>query len=111
MDAEGKLEGRDGPPAARRTPGRALEQRIQALELAERPPPPTSDYVPPPAVRVRRWTPYWSSWLTLLTLVVLAAGLWLYFGRSTAAPAHTRAAAAVVILITSDPVGATVSVE
>jgi hypothetical protein len=90
-----------------------LEERPKApaLELEARAPRPEADFVPPPPARAPAnihggsLTP----WLALVLVAGLAAGGWYYFLGKTKVP--TRAPVAVVVLITSEPTGAQVSVE
>jgi eukaryotic-like serine/threonine-protein kinase len=120
LDADGNLDAPAPAPVAPR-PSRIsrprpppkeleLEERPKAppLELEARSPKPEADYVPPPPARALAHVggPSLAPWFALLVLAALAAAGWYYF---LAKP--PRAPVAVVVLITSEPTGAQVSVE
>jgi eukaryotic-like serine/threonine-protein kinase len=120
LDADGNLDAPAPAPVAPR-PSRIsrprpppkeleLEERPKAppLELEARSPKPEGDYVPPSPARALAHVggPSLAPWLALLVLAALAAAGWYYF---LAKP--PRAPVAVVVLITSEPTGAQVSVE
>jgi eukaryotic-like serine/threonine-protein kinase len=124
LDADGNLESPAGVPAARRSsrvsrprpahPELDLVERpkVPALELEARPPRADTDYVPPPPPRAppRTHGPSFAPWLTLLVLGALGAAGWYYFLAKPKGP-PPRVPIAVVILVTSEPTGAAVSVE
>ncbi|MGO8969571.1 MAG: PEGA domain-containing protein [Myxococcaceae bacterium] len=110
MDASGQLEGQSG--AAPRAPLRHRPPRAEPLELAERPPRPETDFVPPPPPPKPRLPSGGGTGgpaLVLLLLAIAGAGGWYFFLRSKT-PAN-RVPVAVVVFITSEPLGASVSVE
>jgi eukaryotic-like serine/threonine-protein kinase len=126
LDADGNLE---SPPAAPAAPAAPRPSRVsrpapphQELQLEERPKAPAlelearparaeTDYVPPPAKRPpSTHGPSLAPGLALLVLAALGAGGWYYFLAKPRGPPG-RVPIAVVILITSEPTGAEVSVE
>jgi eukaryotic-like serine/threonine-protein kinase len=124
LDADGNLDAPAPAPVAPRSPSRIsrplpprkeleLEERPKAppLELEARSAKPEADYVPPPKARALAPVqgPSLAPWLALLVLAALAAAGWYYLlGKPKVPP---RAPVAVVVLITSEPTGAQVSVE
>jgi eukaryotic-like serine/threonine-protein kinase len=124
LDADGNLESPAAAPAAPRpsqvsrprVPPKEVEleerPRAPALELEARPVRPEADYVPPPPARAQPG-PQGASlapWLALLVLAGLGAAGFYYFLAKPKGP-PPRAPVALVILITSEPTGAAVSVE
>jgi eukaryotic-like serine/threonine-protein kinase len=124
LDADGKLESPAGaapaPPRLSRIgrpvpPPQELELEVRPkaapLELEARPVKPEADYVPPPPARAPATVHGGSAapWLALLVVAALAAAGWYYFLAKPKVP--PRAPIAVVVLITSEPTGAQVSVE
>ncbi len=123
LDADGNLEAPVPTPAASR-PSRISRPQPppQVLELEERPktppleleargPRPEADFVPSPPPRTPGSVHGGSlaPWLVLFAVAGLAAGGWYYFLAKPKVPTH--APIAVVVLITSEPTGAQVSVE
>ncbi len=113
LDASGNVDGRGRLAPVGPAPPRAPRPWAEPLELEPRPPRAETDYVPPPpppkprqpsggegAGRLLLW---------LLVLAGLGAGGWYYFLKDKQPPAHTPVA--VVVLISSEPSGAAVSVE
>jgi eukaryotic-like serine/threonine-protein kinase len=114
LDPSGTLEGRGRLTPVAPAPPRAPRPRAEALELEERPPRAQTDYVPPPPPPKARPPAGGQGgagrlFLALLVLAGLGAGGWYFFLREKPAPA--RAPIAVVVLISSEPSGAAVSVE
>jgi eukaryotic-like serine/threonine-protein kinase len=123
LDADGNLASPASAPARPRPsrvtrpraahPQLELEERDKApaLELEARPARADTDYVPPPATRQPRpHGPSLAPGLALLVLAALGAAGWYYFLAKPKGP-PPRAPVAVVILVTSEPTGAEVSVE
>jgi len=83
----------------------------QELELEARPQRAEADYVPlPPPPSPGTSSGGRSSWPLLLVLALMIGGAWYYFfGKKQEPPARARIA--VTITITSEPEGASVSVE
>ncbi len=112
LDASGQLDGASGPSPATPRPRRQGPPRVEPLELAERPKRPETDYVPvppPPKPRVPSGGGMGGGWLVLLLLALAGAGGWYFFLRAKTSANHVPVA--VVVLITSEPLGATVTVE
>jgi eukaryotic-like serine/threonine-protein kinase len=106
LGMDGNLEG-TAPAPRPRAPSRPRPTAPEVLELAERPPPPPTDYVPPPSpppARVPSRVP--RSLFALLLLAGLGAGGWFLRGYLP-----TVRSAAAVVLINSEPSGAMVRVQ
>jgi hypothetical protein len=119
LDAEGNLQSRAQPvevptPTRSRPSPTEVELEVQpqapALELEARPPPAETDYVQPPApLRPSAPSHGLGPWPALLLLAALGTGGWyFFFGRPK--PPPSRVPIAVVILITSEPTGAQVTI-
>ena len=109
LDTSGKLQGSVAQvPKSRPPPPRP---RAETLELEERPPRPDTHYVAPPPPPPARLPSRGGGGLVVavLLLACLAAGGWYFLFRESV-PAN-RVPIAVVVLITSEPLGAAVSVE
>ena len=111
LDSSGTLESRN--PLARRPGPAPRKAQLEPLELEERAPRPTTDYVPPPAPPTprlpRRGGGGGVLLLFLLVLAGLGAGGWYLFFKPKTSRLYVPVA--VVVLVTSDPLGASVSVE
>jgi eukaryotic-like serine/threonine-protein kinase len=110
LDAEGNLEGQPQASVHTRLTRPPPRRPAAPLELEARQPPKDSDYVPPPPLPPVRppsqGLPVWP--FGLLLLAALGVAGWWWYGLQHK---EKRAPIAVVILVTSEPAGAVVSVE